>query len=176
MGLPRFHSVTGVTMALLNNLSCSGPLKPRQKPMAQRISMTHGKTGLREAVPIGFSWTTLFFGFFVPLIRGDIRWAAIMFAVAIVVLVAGVFVVGVVAAETGAPGVILLLSFAGPLVVNVVFATRCNTVCAAGLVERGFKPTGALGRRLLAAPPGHRSSRPCARRCGPHPFWPARAE
>ena len=29
VGLPRFHSVTGVTMALLNDLSCSGPLKPR---------------------------------------------------------------------------------------------------------------------------------------------------
>lgn len=28
---------------------------------------------------------------------------------------------------------------------------RYNTVCAAALVERGFKPTGALGRRLLAA-------------------------
>ena len=138
--------------------------------------MTHGKTGLWQVLPIGFSWPTLFFGVFVPLIRGDIRWAAIMFVVAIVALVAGVFVVGVVAAETGAPGVILLLSLAGPLGTNVVFTTRCNTVCAAALVEWGFKPGGALGRRLLAPPLGHWRARPCARRRGSQPFWPARAE
>jgi hypothetical protein len=33
---------------------------------------------LREA-PVGYSWTCLFFGCFVPLFRGDWKWTLIMF-------------------------------------------------------------------------------------------------
>lgn len=31
-------------------------------------------SGFLTDVKIGFSWTTLFFGYFVPLFRGDIKW------------------------------------------------------------------------------------------------------
>ncbi len=34
--------------------------------------------GMIKIVPQGFSWTTFFFGCFVPLFRGDIKWCAIM--------------------------------------------------------------------------------------------------
>jgi hypothetical protein len=119
--------------------------------MAQQISMTNSQTGLTKLIPIGFSWTTLFFGFFVALIRGDIRWAVLMFVLGFVALAGGVVVVALVGAETNAPGGILLFALTGPLIVNAVIGMRYNTNCAAALVESGFKPTGAYGRRLLAA-------------------------
>ena len=38
--------------------------------------------GLRKEVKDGFSWTTLFFGGFVPLLRGDLKWFFIMWILA----------------------------------------------------------------------------------------------
>lgn len=43
-----------------------------------KISLT--KDGHNKTVPVGFSWTTVFFGAFVPLFRGDFYWFAIAFA------------------------------------------------------------------------------------------------
>lgn len=48
-----------------------------------KITMRNRLGQIRE-VKKGFSWTTLFFGLFVPMIRGDWKWAIIMFLTALV--------------------------------------------------------------------------------------------
>ena len=44
------------------------------------------KNGIQKNVKKGFSWTMLFFGFLVPVVRGDIKWAIITFLAAWVTL------------------------------------------------------------------------------------------
>ena len=46
------------------------------------INLKHAQSGVLKNVKVGFSWTTLLFGFLPPLFRGDIKWALIMFIVA----------------------------------------------------------------------------------------------
>lgn len=42
--------------------------------------------GLVKKVPLGFSWTTLFFGGCVPLLRGDLKWFFIMIFLSLLTL------------------------------------------------------------------------------------------
>ena len=45
--------------------------------MATAVLLKHPATGLTTKGYVGFSWTYLFFGFFVPLFRGELSVAAL---------------------------------------------------------------------------------------------------
>jgi hypothetical protein len=47
------------------------------------ISFENASDGRMKKAPVGFSWTTLFFGFWVPVFRGDWKFAIIMFVTSI---------------------------------------------------------------------------------------------
>ena len=48
------------------------------------LTLKQHSSGLIKQVPAGFSWTTLLFGAFVPLLRGDIKWFIIFMILAII--------------------------------------------------------------------------------------------
>lgn len=48
------------------------------------INLKQSQSGMMKEVKIGFSWTTLLFGLFVPLVRGDLKWTIIMLILAFI--------------------------------------------------------------------------------------------
>ncbi|GAA6845105.1 hypothetical protein AOH207_07920 [Helicobacter pylori] len=89
--------------------------------MATTINLK--KDNLIKKGLVGFSWTTLFFGFFVPIIRGDARWAIVMFIAA------------------------LFTSF----ISNIIFAFIHNKQYTTRLLESGYEPTDEYSRGMLRA-------------------------
>lgn len=84
------------------------------------ITLRHQDSNAVKKCPTGFSWTTFFFGLFVPLIRGDFKWAAIVFVV--------FTVISVVTAGIGSFGV------------NIIFAFLYNKIYIRELMNKGFVP------------------------------------
>ena len=76
-------------------------------------------SGMVKEVKKGFSWTGFFFGLCVPLIRGDLKWAAIMFAIS---LLAGSFTFGL-----------------GSLFISLIFAFLYNKLYIKELLEKGYR-------------------------------------
>ena len=54
--------------------------------MAKRVSFIHPQTGLIKSGFYGFSWTFLFFGWFVPLFRGELMIALLHFTITVITI------------------------------------------------------------------------------------------
>lgn len=76
-----------------------------------------------KTAKIGFSWTTLFFGFFVPLFRGDVKWLIVM----------------------------LLTSIFTFCLANFILAFIYNKFYITGLLEKGYLPADAGSEQILRA-------------------------
>lgn len=93
--------------------------------MASRITMKHKENNLEKKAYIGFSWTSLLFGFFPAMFRGDWKGVAIYLAICIF---AGAATVGV--ASTA-------LWIIWPFIYNKWYARR--------LIENGYIVVAAAG-------------------------------
>jgi len=54
--------------------------------MAKRVALIHPQTGVMKTGFYGFSWTFLFFGWFVPLFRGELLIALLHFAITVITI------------------------------------------------------------------------------------------
>jgi hypothetical protein len=54
--------------------------------MAKRVALIHPQTGVMKFGFYGFSWTFLFFGWFVPLFRGELLIALLHFAITVITI------------------------------------------------------------------------------------------
>lgn len=70
---------------------------------------------------LGFSWTTFFFGFFLPLFRGDWLWLVIM------------IILGVVSCG----------------IANIILAFLYNKFYTSKLLENGWEPADDFSRNML---------------------------
>lgn len=93
------------------------------------ITLKQKGTDVIKECTTGYSWTTFFFGAFVPLVRGDLKWAGIMFALSILV---GICTMGF-----------------GAVFVPPVFAFFYNKVYIKDLIEKGYTYTDDAGRNFL---------------------------
>tara|TARA_B110000483_G_scaffold141962_1_gene169663 strand:+ start:717 stop:1013 length:297 start_codon:yes stop_codon:yes gene_type:complete len=79
------------------------------------------KSGLIKEAPVGFSWTTLFFGFFPAVFRGDVKWAILM-------IIAAIFTLGIS---------------------GVVFSFIYNKLYITAMIEGGYKIKNYSGNKAL---------------------------
>ncbi|AXQ79393.1 DUF2628 domain-containing protein [Streptococcus chenjunshii] len=91
------------------------------------------KENEEKKVPIGISWTTFFFGPFVPLFRRDWKWFGIMLGVTFVV--AAIFIA--LDIETGGG------------VVGVAFSFIYNRLYCQDLLKKGWQPATEEDTQLI---------------------------
>jgi hypothetical protein len=85
------------------------------------VKLKDPNTGVLKDVKYGFSWTTLFFGFFPALIRGDWKWAFIQF----------------------------ILQILSINIANIIFAFTYNGIYIRNQLLNGFIPADTISREVL---------------------------
>lgn len=105
------------------------PDSPKKEEGGSATVVVKDDKGIEREVKLGFSWTVLFFNFFVPLIRADFKWAGIIFALTIL---AGYS----------------KIRFAAFLV-SLAFAFIYNKIYIKELLAKGYKPVGVRSRDIL---------------------------
>jgi hypothetical protein len=99
--------------------------------MATTIAMRHKDSGIVKNGYYGFSWTTLFFGFFPALFRGDFITFIGGFAVSLII---AAFTLGI-----------------GAFFIGLVWAFMYNKYYTRKLLERGYIFAGSESENALAA-------------------------
>ena len=106
--------------------------------------------GVRVNAPTGFSWTTLFFLFFVPLFRFDYKWYGVMLATYVLWSIFHGFFsfgVGYVVGLLGVDDVVLyVVLIPSKVVPNVALAFVYNQQFANKLRAKGFTPVSGEPR------------------------------
>ena len=97
-----------------------------------KANLTNELGQIKQA-PLGFSWTTFFFGFFVPVFRQDWKWAGIMFGASLAA--------GVIANQLNVP----YISFG----LNIVWGLLYNKLHVKELLEKGWQPATDLDAELI---------------------------
>ncbi|AQX55513.1 hypothetical protein [Priestia flexa] len=92
-------------------------------------ALLRNEGGITKSVKVGFSWTTFFFGFFPALFRGDLKWAAIMCIMAVVV---GIFTFGF-----------------GAWIPGIIFSFVYNKIYIKELIEKGYGPADEHSKVIL---------------------------
>ncbi len=96
---------------------------------------------------VGFSWTTLFFSFWVPVIRGDARWAVIM-------LIPGFcWWLFLVIRMPNIDELVFLVPLIGlsTFICNIIFAFIYNKQYTNRLLESGYEPADEYSMSVLRA-------------------------
>lgn len=99
--------------------------------MATRIALRHKDTGIIKNGFYGFSWTTLFFGFFPALFRGDF------------ITFIGGFVISVIIA--------MMTMGIGAFFISLIWAFMYNKYYTSRLLERGYVLAGSDADNAMAA-------------------------
>ncbi|KRN75639.1 hypothetical protein IV73_GL000128 [Weissella kandleri] len=94
-----------------------------------KANLKNTVTNQVKQVKAGFSWTTLFFGFFPALFRGDWKWFGIIFLAELVV---GSFTMGY-----------------GTWIISLVFAFIYNNLYIKDLLSQGFMPADDASKDIL---------------------------